>query len=251
MPYAPRLHHFPDAGIEVFAIALETQVKRHVIDARAEIIDLLNRHADVGGQMFCCALHAVAQPHRLDCTRPVQRPTVHRHGIDVVEVQDVGAEFLHVAGHVQQHGDGAQPAHDAANAQRVGDGLAQTVAFGDLEIGDRGGLVTADLDHVDGVISAVEGGAAVGCRFDGRVHAQRPSDFAGDDFDGVQPVGIDIVQSDGRIAQLSEAEDVNQQVFGEDNATCADEGDFWHEIRGEPGAENGGYESRGPPFLLQ
>ena len=55
---------------------------------------------------------------------------------------------------VQQMRHGAEAAHDAADAERVGDGLAQAVLLRHFEIGDRAGLVAADLEGDDDEVGA-------------------------------------------------------------------------------------------------
>jgi hypothetical protein len=87
-----------------------------------------------------------------------------------------GHSFFHIAAGIQQHRDGAQGAHDAADAQRIGDGLAQAVLLGDLEVDHRAGLVPANLEHADGVIGAIQGGAPVEGGLDARVRAQHVRD---------------------------------------------------------------------------
>ncbi len=156
------LDHITDQGVEVLAVTLEGQVESHVIDAGAQVVDLVQGNADVVGQVPGREEHAVAQAHGIDARRLVERPAEHGHGVHIVQEQRVGAQLLHVLAHVQQHRNGAQSAHDAAHAQRVADGLAQAVLFGDLKVNDRAGLVTAHLEHGDGIVGAVQGRPAVG-----------------------------------------------------------------------------------------
>jgi len=201
-----------------------------VVDAGADVVDLLEGHADVAREFARGALHAVAQPHRADLGGAVDRPTVHRHRVDVLQERHVGADLLHIAAHVEQHWDGAQAAEDAADAERVGDGLAQAVLLGDLEIDDGGGLVAAHLDHTDRIIGAIECAAAVGGGFDGRVPVDGLGDFIGDDLRGLQTLWIDIEQADGAIGQFREAENIIEQVTSEYGAPCADKCDFCHDV---------------------
>jgi hypothetical protein len=147
----------------------------------------------------------------------------------------VGADSLHVAAYVQQHGNRAQTAHDAADAQRVGDGLPQAVALGDLEVDDRRRPIAADLEHGDDVVRPVEGAAAVGGGLEGRSRLQRGRHPPGDDLRRAQPLGVDVVQADRRTAQFGKAEDVTQQILGEDGAAGTDERDLghWTDLRGD------------------
>lgn len=50
--------------IQVFALALEAQIKRQVVDAGAEVSDLCLGHAQIVRQLFGSALHAVAESGR-------------------------------------------------------------------------------------------------------------------------------------------------------------------------------------------
>ncbi len=154
----------------------EPQVERHVVDARGEVVDLAVGDAEIDGELERRSLHAVTQPDRPDRRRARDRAAVDRHRVRVVQEPHVGAQLFHVGAHVEQHGDRAQPPHDAADPERVGDRLAQPEPLRHLEVGHRARLVAADLDHVDGVVGAVERGAPVGGRGDlGRARrARRP-----------------------------------------------------------------------------
>ena len=59
--HAALLDHLADERVEIFAVPLEGQVEGHVVDAGAAVVDLLDRHADVGGDLLGGALHAVAE----------------------------------------------------------------------------------------------------------------------------------------------------------------------------------------------
>ena len=217
-----------DEGVQVFPGALEAQVECHVVDAGAEVVDLLQWNTDVIGKLASRSLDAVAETHSFDRAGAADGPAIHGHGVDVLQKRHVGAQRFHVAAHLQQHGDGAQAAHDAADAQRVGDGLAQPVALGYFEVDHGGRLVAADLDHADGVVCAVQCRAPVGGRLDGRGCLQRLGDLARHDLGGVQPLRVDVEQADRGAGQFGEAEDVAQQVLGKHRTAGADEGDFWH-----------------------
>ena len=167
--HTPLRNHSADQRVEILAVALELEVEGHMVDAGAEVVDRFDRHADIARQLAGGVLHAVAQPDGLDLSGAVDRPAVHRHRVDVLQECHIGAELFHVAAHVQQHRDGAQPTEDPADAQRVGDRLAQAILLGNLKVDHRRGLVAADLDHADRVIGTVERFAAVGGGLDGRV----------------------------------------------------------------------------------
>jgi hypothetical protein len=71
-----------------------------VVDAGDEVVELVHRNANILGQLVRRVRHAVAQTHRPDSTRAVDRPAIHRHRIHIVQESDVGAEFFHVAANV-------------------------------------------------------------------------------------------------------------------------------------------------------
>ena len=168
-----------------------------MVDASGDVVDLLDRHADVVRHLLGGALHAVAEADGLDLGRSIDGRGDHRHRVDVVQEGDIGTQLGHVATHVQEDRDGAQRAHDPADAERVGDGLAQTVLLRNLEVDHGAGFVAGDLEHRDGVVRAIERGATVERRLDGRMDAQRLSDAAGDDLRGAQPLRVDVMQRDG------------------------------------------------------
>jgi len=47
----------------------------------------------------------------------------------------------------------------------------------------------------------------------------------------VQTFLINVVQTDGNVSQLGEAQDVNEQALGENGASGSDEGDFGHCVK--------------------
>nr|BFF17404.1 hypothetical protein GCM10025730_09250 [Promicromonospora thailandica] len=214
--------------VQVAALVLPLEQPRLVVDAGGAVAGLLDRHAHELGQVVRGPVHAVAQPGDLELGRHHgQPPHVHGHRVGVVEQPRVGAQLAHVGGERLQHGEGAQRTEDAAHAGRVADGLAQPVPGGDLEVALRGGHA-AHLDHVDHEVGAVEGRAAVGRRDDGRPPAELPVHLAGRRLGDRQPLGVDVVEHETRVHQLGEAQDVGDELPGEDDAPGADERDADH-----------------------
>ena len=107
-----------------------------MINARAKIVDLVDRHADVFSEDFGCPLHAVTQADRFYFAGAVDRPGINRHRVDVLQEGHIGADRFHVFADVEEDGDGAQSAHDAADAESVGDGLSDAVFLGNLKVDD-------------------------------------------------------------------------------------------------------------------
>jgi hypothetical protein len=61
-----------------------------------------------------------------------------------------------------------------------------------------------------------------------RLGAALSGDLVRDALCRAQPVGVDVVQADGRLRQLGEAEEVGQELAGEHDTAGADEGDGDH-----------------------
>src|ERR1700754_74407 len=132
-------------------MALKFQVESHVVDAGHDIIDFLNRHPDVASEFTCGMLNAVAESNGTYFGSFVQGPAIHRHGIHVVQVNDLWAEPFHVPAHIDQNRDRPQSSHNPPDTQGVSDGLTKTVPLRDFKIGDGTRPITTNLDHVDGV----------------------------------------------------------------------------------------------------
>ena len=214
--------------VEVLTSALQTQHPRHVVHAGAQEGDLLERHADVVAHLLTRVLDRVAETHDLGVRGAgVVGPTVHRHGVGVVEQPGMWAEFGHVRADGEQNGDRAQGAEDGAHPARVGDRLPQAVLLRDLEV-RQGRFVHADLDHVDGEIGALESAAAIEMGFDLRRRAQLLVGPLGHRFGGGETLAVYVVQRDGGVGQLGEREYVAEQVACELDTAGADEDDPGH-----------------------
>ena len=152
-----RLDRGVELGVETLAAVLEAVEERLVVDAGAEVGDLLDRHAARGSAIISHgALHRVAEPDDLPLRRAlIDELADHRHRVRVVEEPRVRADLGHVVADAEHHRGGAQRADDAADAERVADRLAHAVAGRDLEVA-HGRRVAADLDAVDDVVGAVE-----------------------------------------------------------------------------------------------
>ena len=107
----------------------------------------------------------------------------------------------------------------------VPDRLAQAVAPRDLVVERRGGVAT-DLDHVDRVVGAVEGAAAIVMGLD----RGRPGGLARRDlryrFRGREPFLVDVMERERGRAQLRVREEVTDQHPREFDAPRADERDL-------------------------
>jgi len=99
--------HLPDQRVEVSAFLLKLQVKCQVVDASADIVDLIQRNIDQVCQLLRRALHGMAQAYCLDGCGAVDRPGVNCHRVDVVQQPGIRADLLHIAAHLQVDRDGA------------------------------------------------------------------------------------------------------------------------------------------------
>ena len=175
--------------------------------------------------------HAVADPDRLRGRPPGPRPDPpgdHRHGVGVVEEQPLGTPLGHLVGHLDHHGDRAETAHDAADPDRVGDRLPQPVAPRDLEVAN-GRLVSPDLDLVDQVVGALEGGRAVRVCRDHVAGVQPSDDLVRRTLRVPQPLVVDVVQRElERPGELRVRTEVRQDVPCELHAAGADDRDLRH-----------------------
>ena len=171
-------------------------------------------------------MYTVAESDRLNLCGLTQGPAVHRHRVDIVEMNHLGAEPFHVLAQVDQNGDRTHRPHDSTNAKGVCDGLAQTVALGDLKIGNRARAIAADLDHVDRVGSAFERARAIGRHFDGARSPKSLGDPPRNDFGCLETILIDVIQADLRVDELGKGEGVSNKILCENGASSSDECDF-------------------------
>ena len=175
-------------------------------------------------------LDAVAQTHGMYPGIPLHIAGQNGHGVGVVEQPGVGTNLLHVPGEFGHDGDGPQAAHDAADAKGVGDGLAQAVLFGDLEIDDGAGLISAHLDGVYHKICTAQCFLAV---FHTQIvpdHSPLPIDIAvngGEDPMAFLQAGrINIIKCNLYIVKSFAKHGVSQHIFGKNGASGAHKGYF-------------------------
>ena len=78
---AAGLRELPRGGIEILTVPLEGELEGHVVNAGAEVIDVLDRYAEPAGQIRGGALHAVTETDHRDARGALDRPDQHRHRI--------------------------------------------------------------------------------------------------------------------------------------------------------------------------
>jgi len=101
------------------------------------------------------------------------------------------------------------------------------VARGDLEVLQRR-VDAADLDHVDDEVGTVEGLATVGVRLDGGRRPELAAHLTRGALGDAEPLGVDVVQHEAGVGELRVAQDVGDELAGEDDAPGADERDADH-----------------------
>ncbi len=224
---AARLDEGSESGIEVLAVMFEAQDPSQVVDSAGEGVDLVERKTQVAGQGMHGPVDRVAEAHDREADALVDRLDEDRKRVDVVEQQGVRADVRHVPGDGQYDRDRPQPAEDAADVDRVVDRVVEPIASRNVEI-DLRRAAAAYLDDVDDVVGARQGFPAVQARPNSGRGPQRAGRPAGHSHSRGQPVLVDVVQDDLRVAQLREREEVAQQVTGELDAACSHQNDPRH-----------------------
>ena len=105
-----------------------------MIDAGANVGDMIHRRADPAGQHRYRALDAVAQTGRLNETRAPHRPAQHRHRIGVVKQNCVRTKFFHVRHDADHHRNRPQRTEHATDTARVADVGIDAVFFGNQNV---------------------------------------------------------------------------------------------------------------------
>ena len=217
-------HHLTQPWVEVLPAAAEAQHPRLVVDAGADVADLLVRHAEGAGQHPRGALHAVAQPDGLEAQR-VQVAGGHRHRVRVVDEYRVGAHLERVRGDRLVRRNRAQEPEDPAGADGVSHGLVDPVPARDLDVPPVG-LHAADLEGDDHEVGVGQRRPTIGGLHDLGVEPVVCDQLACRVGDGCELVGIDVHQAELGAAQGREAEEVADEAEGEDVAAGADDGDL-------------------------
>ena len=126
-----------------------------MIDPGRDIVDLLNRNANITGKLFGSSLYRVAQSHSFDLGGFIDRPGQHRHRVDIVEQSCIRAKLFHIAAHLQVNRDCPQSPHDSANAEGIRNGLIQTIFLRHFEIDDRTRFISSDLEHSNRIVCTI------------------------------------------------------------------------------------------------
>src|SRR6516165_912548 len=173
-----------------------------MIDPGDYIVDLRHRNADVSGKLTGGMLYTMAKTDRRYFSLPGQGPAIHRHRIDIVEMDYVRTTAFHFPAHGNQNRHRTQGAHDPSNPQRICNGLPQAIFFGNLKISDGARTIATDLDHVDSVGSAIDRAPTIGSYLDFRNNLQLVSDSLSNYFGCPEPFCVDVEKTDLGICQL-------------------------------------------------
>ena len=151
------------------------------------------------GQFLRRPLHRMTQSDLLNMRiAGVHRPGIHRHRIDVVKHSGVRANFGHIVADAPQVRNGAQRAHNSARAKRIGNSLLHAMQLTDFKIGDRTGLIAANLEGHHHKIRVLQRRFLVAMAADFPLRAQRVHQFAHHNMRLLQASRIDIHQGDMR-----------------------------------------------------
>jgi hypothetical protein len=222
----PAGHYLAQARVEVIVAALEAKEPCLVIDARDQEVHFVVGHAELARQHAGRVLHAVAEADSRDA-ETIQVPAAHRHRVGVVDQERLGAQLRHVDSQAAIDRRRAKKAEDVARPERVANRLVESIAARNLDI-ESIGIETANLEGDDNMRCAVQGTAAVGRGLDpGRI-AMVIDQLAGGAGGALQPVGVDIHQGDGGVAQLGEAQQISHQAERKNVAAGANDCDLRH-----------------------
>ena len=220
----PLGHHLAQARIEVLGAATEAQHPCLVVDAGADVADLLVRHSERAGQHPGGALHAVAQSDGLQAER-VQVAGGHRHRVRVVDEDRVRAHLEGVGGDRLVRRHRAQEPEDPTGTDGVAHGLVDTVLPRDLHVPSVR-LHPTHLEGDDHEVGVGQSRPAVGGLDDLGVEPVVRDQLAGRIGDRGELLGVDVHQAQPGVAQGREAEQVADEPEREDVATGADDGDL-------------------------
>ena len=99
---------FVQAWVQISTVVLPAKDPGLVIDTRAQVTHLVERHADDFAQATYGEVDGVAQADDLQPWRDgVQVRDVHRHRIGVIEEPRIGTDLEHVLRDRRQHGERA------------------------------------------------------------------------------------------------------------------------------------------------
>ena len=184
--------------------------------------------------MFRADLHGMAKADSLDAAFADQETREDGHWIRVVEEPCARADSLHVVRKTFEHRNRAQGAEDTADADGVADRLAEAVFFRNFKVRDGGGLIAADLDGVDDKVRVLQSGLAL---LDAQVGGDDGTfvidvlvEIFEHEFGLMETLGINVIEGDIAVPQAVRKHGVADDVFGEDGAACAHEGDFRHDV---------------------
>ena len=225
-----------DFRIDAAAVFRDLQQPRHVVDTGDLPCDgiVFFPKAELTKKMLRADLHGMAEADGLDAAFADQEAREDGHWIRVVEEPCTRADGLHVVRKTFEHGNRAQGAEDAADADRVADCLAETVFFRNFEIRDGGGFVAADLNGVDDKVRVFQSGlplldAQMGGD-DGTFVIDVLVEIFEHELGLMETLGINVIEGDVAVPQAVREHGVADDVFGEDGAACAHEGDFRHDV---------------------
>src|SRR6185312_5296884 len=141
---------------DLAAVGAEINVPGLVVDAGADIVELIVGYAQHPRDLLGAMLHAVAEADAVDLAVFERRPGVHRHRIGIVEEQRTRlGDLADVLAEIEDHRNVALAVEDAAGAQRIADALVDIVLERDVDVG-REGFEAANAHAAHDVLRAAD-----------------------------------------------------------------------------------------------
>ncbi len=216
-----------DQRIGILAVPLVFEIPGLMVDARAQVIDLVEGRADPFGQHHGGALHGMAKAGDRDEGLPLQGGAQHGHRVGVIEQDGVRAVLFHVADDVQHGIDGAQEAEDAAGP-RVSPTLMSTPYFLGISMSCRQTSVLPARMVVSTTSAPLSASArsSVASTLAGWLPAA--INFSTPFFAHSSRSASMSIKRDGCILQQRKSQDVAHKLAGKAQAACADKCDLRH-----------------------
>ncbi|KAF9115366.1 hypothetical protein BGX30_006315, partial [Mortierella sp. GBA39] len=221
------IHRLPDERIRVLAVPAKIQVERLMIDACAEIRDLLFRRPDPPGQHRCRSLHAVAQTCHGHVCFALHRPAQHRHRIRIIQKYRLRTVSLDIAANVQHHRNRAERPEYAGWPARISDINIYAILFRNLDVFPPY-VQASRQDRADDPVRPVERSDPVGMRLDFRRIASGRNDFLHRLLRKSEALLVNVNQSDDAVSECRERKQVANEVFREHETACPDKYDLLH-----------------------
>ena len=113
-------------------------------------------HSKCLKKAFCASLYTVTQSNRIYSRISLHIPGKHGHRIRIIKEYSVRTNLLHIASKRFHDRNRSEGAHDTADSKGITDRLSQTVLFRDLEISNRTGIISPNLNGINDKIGPLQ-----------------------------------------------------------------------------------------------